>query len=256
MPMASFMAMVELWEKMGFVFLSMEEASEIVLNSKKINHPWIHITFDDGFRNNFTAAYPYLKAKKIPFTIFLSTRNVIEHKRFDNYIIACAVQHTDNLARLKEISTLIGRNYDFADRSELGKDTIGFFKYLPVNEKLKFMDMISSCLSEAEWETLNEMYDSEDVLSPEEVSILGRDPLVHLGSHGHNHYILSTLNEEQINKELNESRMHITSLTGKEPFTYCYPNGKKNDFPEGIDKLCKSNHYKLAFTTAKKKIPD
>jgi peptidoglycan/xylan/chitin deacetylase (PgdA/CDA1 family) len=41
-----------------------------------ILHPWkkrIALTFDDGLEDVYAIAYPYLKEKKIPFTIFIIT---------------------------------------------------------------------------------------------------------------------------------------------------------------------------------------
>ena len=36
--------------------------------------PRVAITFDDGYRDNFTHAFPFLSARNIPFTVFVTTR--------------------------------------------------------------------------------------------------------------------------------------------------------------------------------------
>lgn len=253
--MRYFTRMIDLWEKMGFVFLSMEESMEVVLNRRKINKPWIHLTFDDGYKNNFTILYPYLKSKNIPFTVFLSTRNITEQRRFDNYKIYCSLTHTKN----SEGKHLILDPFREQLPVRTDSDTeilsmVKLFKYFSVTDKEAFIEKIERLLSPEEWKLYNELYDTEEVLSFQDIEIMSKDPLVYFGSHGHNHYILSTLSDDQINFEQTESRKIIYQLTGKQPEAYCYPNGRVGlDFRDNIDKLCIQNQYKVSFTTSKKK---
>ncbi len=39
------------------------------LNTKK----WVCVTFDDGYRDNYTLAYPLLKRLNVPFTVYVTT---------------------------------------------------------------------------------------------------------------------------------------------------------------------------------------
>jgi peptidoglycan/xylan/chitin deacetylase (PgdA/CDA1 family) len=126
---------------------------------------------------------------------------------------------------------------------------VKLFKYFKTHEKEDFLNKVNSLLSVSEWHEYNRKYDSENVLSGEDIRNMSNDPLVHFGSHGYNHYILSTLSEEQINFEQTESKRIIFKLTGKETNSYCYPNGKKTDFPHNIGVLTEQNGYKTGFTT-------
>ena len=40
------------------------------------------LTFDDGFKNNFTNVFPYLEKKKIPALYFISTQHIIDPKNW------------------------------------------------------------------------------------------------------------------------------------------------------------------------------
>lgn len=250
-----FAEMVELWEKMGFVFISMEQAMEVVLEGKKIDRPWIHLTFDDGYKNNYTVLYPYLSSKKIPFTIFLSTRNMVEQRRFDNYKIYCALTHCrDKQARHAVLQPFLEWLPGPGDPDAEILAMVKLFKYFKTHEKEAFLQGIESLLSDAEWRQYNSLYDTEEVLTLEDINTMSKDPLVYFGSHGYNHYILSTLDDDQINFEQRESQKIIEELTGRLPLAYCYPNGRMNeDFPDYIDELCRENNYELSFTTAKEK---
>lgn len=242
---------VKVLSNLGFVFLSMEESMKIVFSGKKFNRPWVHLTFDDGYKNNYTLLYPFLTAKGIPFTIFVSTCNIIENKKFDNFTISCVLSHSDKKNELHLILNDFNIPQDLHQNLGVIKSR---YKSFPTIQKKIFLSKLNQLLTAEEWEKYNKMYDSEEVLSVDELKILSSDSLVHIGSHGHNHYILSTLSDNEINQEQLLSRNIIKEITGKYPITYCYPNGKNKDLPDNIDLLSKSNNYQIGFTTIHKKI--
>lgn len=253
MELNDFKEIIELWGKMGFRFLSMKEALEIVLDNKKVNYPWIHLTFDDGYKNNFTVVYPFLKTRNIPFTIFLSTRNIIENKRFDNYKIICGFVHSKNETEKNNLIT----NFKIPIKSGFENQIMQIassYKYFSLELKEKFMERINNLLTDKEWQDFSSIYKSDDVLRVEEIKIMDKDPLVSFGSHGHNHYILSSLSEEQICYEQTESMIILQSILSKPITTYCYPNGKPWDYPNNIGQLTAKNNYLAGFTTVQKKI--
>lgn len=59
-------------QSQGFRFVDME-AFVAAANGEKREKNLIHITFDDGFEDVFTNAYPILKQHKIPFTLYVTT---------------------------------------------------------------------------------------------------------------------------------------------------------------------------------------
>ena len=53
--------------------LSLQQVEEIIRNKQTIPKYSVAVTFDDGFRNNYSVAYPILERYGIPFAIFLTT---------------------------------------------------------------------------------------------------------------------------------------------------------------------------------------
>ena len=62
------------YKQKGFSFVSIDNLTTLntkhsTLNTKK----WVCVTFDDGYRDNYTLAYPLLKRLNVPFTVYVTT---------------------------------------------------------------------------------------------------------------------------------------------------------------------------------------
>lgn len=60
------------YKQKGFLFVSIDEVSEI-LEKGKVDKPFVCITFDDGYRDNYIDALPILKKEQVPFTVYVTT---------------------------------------------------------------------------------------------------------------------------------------------------------------------------------------
>lgn len=103
------------YQKKGFHFVSLDEAYSIIHNRKDSN-PFCVLTFDDIPDNVYQNAYPILKKRGIPFSVFITTKFVdwINPKTGEQYItmqhlkeldkdMLCTVgAHTSNHTMLRE----------------------------------------------------------------------------------------------------------------------------------------------------------
>lgn len=60
------------YKQKGFRFVSIDEVS-VILEKGKVGKPFVSITFDDGYRDNYTNALPILKKEQVPFTVYVTT---------------------------------------------------------------------------------------------------------------------------------------------------------------------------------------
>lgn len=60
-------------QRKGWRFVSLDEMAMHGLKTVPRNNHWICITFDDGYRDNYTLAYPLLKRLGVPFTVYVTT---------------------------------------------------------------------------------------------------------------------------------------------------------------------------------------
>ena len=60
------------YRKKGYTFVSINDVSLFQVSGFKF-HRFVCVTFDDGYRDNYTLAYPLLKRLNVPFTVYVTT---------------------------------------------------------------------------------------------------------------------------------------------------------------------------------------
>ena len=60
--------------KKKYDLISLDQINERLKNKSKFKKKFIVITFDDGYKDNLTLAYPMFKKHNIPFTIYIGIK--------------------------------------------------------------------------------------------------------------------------------------------------------------------------------------
>ena len=63
---------IETYRQQGHRFVSIDEACEIIGHGRT-DQPFVCLTFDDGYQDNYDIAYPILKQTNLPFAIYVTT---------------------------------------------------------------------------------------------------------------------------------------------------------------------------------------
>ncbi len=72
----TFAKQLDMINEKGFNALTLSEFENACEHNKKLPKRSVLITLDDGWRDNYDYAFPVIKEKKIPVTIFLSTGSI------------------------------------------------------------------------------------------------------------------------------------------------------------------------------------
>ena len=63
---------VKEYQQRGYHFVSIDQACDIIAGKDK-GKPFVCLTFDDGYQDNYDIAYPLLKRLHVPFTVYVTT---------------------------------------------------------------------------------------------------------------------------------------------------------------------------------------
>lgn len=227
------------WLRDNFTLVSLYEAIGLLNNRQKNFNNVLVITFDDGYKDNYTNAFPLLKKYGIPVTIFLSTGLIDSNKSlwFDTIYYAFKLT-SKNEVDLKEFS--FGKYYFSSKSAKLRTADKITLQVKKMNSQRcrYFINYLLNALDVREEETIS----MGRLLSWSEVSEMAKAGVT-FGSHGINHFILSRFSEQEQDYEIRESKKAIKEKTGIDVRIFSFPNGRTQDFTEKTKDFLKRNGY-------------
>ena len=194
--------------------------------------PLAAITFDDGFYSVFKHAFPYLNKEKIPFSIFVNRRAVLENTLW----FTALVLNKNNPAFLKDF---------YVRMLDKKKITYEQFRTLYLHE------IISGIGSNNLTALYNYAARSDEKIFCDisDLKTMLDSRLVSVHFHSSNHFILKNCPDELLVTEIDENKEFVKSITGKKDNHFAIPFGKKNHFDERELRQLKKSGYQFAYTT-------
>lgn len=225
-----------------FNLISIDELISTIKGEKKYCRS-CHITFDDGWRDNYTNAFPLLKKYNVPATIFLATDFIGTTRWFwpERLLFLLADTKSSEIGNCNYILTeeilkmFHEKNAAYEDRIN---SVINFLKN-------KSEESLESVIQDLKKITGNTTLPKKRLLLDwSEVKKMAEHGII-FGSHTKSHAILTNFKDvKKINVELAESKIKIEDKTGNNSQCFCFPNGNWNPH---LIKLVKNNGYKCAF---------
>ena len=175
------------------------------------------LTFDDGYADNYELVLPILKKKGIPATFFISVGFLDGGRMWNDTVIESVRRARDENLDLRGIGLGSYRLVTLQDRAVAVKEIIGRFKYLPLDERTRYVETLA--------EVVGEDLPTDLMMSSEQIRRLHAEGM-DIGAHTVNHPILSRLPPGQAEKEIFESRDLLREITGGKITSFAYPNGQ------------------------------
>jgi len=189
------------------------------------------ITFDDGYENNCTNAFPVLRDHGMPAVYALATSFVRDKKPLWNDLVEFMV----NATQREHVSITWGKG-DQEDVLEVALDAADgrlnmyhwlMYKCVTIDQEQRdeFLAAVAEDLSVST--DTGALYENEDnrPLTAAQVSEMARSELVEFASHSVQHLLLGNTNREQKRHELVQSKREIEAMTGKPCTLFCVPGG-------------------------------
>lgn len=221
--------------------LSLEDFVDITLVGRPTPRRSVIITFDDGYRDNYVNAFPVLAKYGLPATIFVSCDPI----GTDELLWPDRVSAVLNMAHSHEFEV----DLTAPVRCDLRDDTIG--AHFAIHSQLKLLPSAEREAMIARLaETLHvdlEAIRHSSMLSWEEIREMDCAG-ISIGSHTRSHPVLSRLTEEEIDRELRESKQKLEQEIGHVVRTFAYPCGSPSDIDQRVVAAAR-HYYDAAVTT-------
>lgn len=256
----SFKGQLEYLQK-HYSVVTMEQLIRAIEGNEALPPKSVLLTFDDAYIDHFINVFPILKEKGLQGSFFPSVKAITKHEVLQvnkiQFILASASNVNTIIKLIYDQLNKYRRKYELeSDEYYYGKlarddhfdtkETI-FIKRLLQKEleeelRRKIVDYLFEELIGIEEGTFSrELY-----MNIDQIKCLKRNGM-HIGSHGFDHYWLSSLSKERQENEINLSLAFLNSI-GVDilNWTMCYPYGNYNEVTINI---LKSKGCKLALTT-------
>ena len=200
------------------------------------------ISFDDGYLDNYTSAYPILRKHNFPAVIFLTSEHIGTDAPFYWDLAAYCFHYT----KRDYLTFPDGREYQWSDSAELSqinKNWIEYMKTLPEDKKQTWVKRLPEQLGVSvpagffqklmvNWDQVREMHKGG----------------IEFGAHTMHHPILTRIPLEQVRTEVEGSKCRIEKELGDPVLSFAYPNGMPTDMNDKIEKIVADAGIGTAFT--------
>ncbi|HEY7514516.1 MAG TPA: polysaccharide deacetylase family protein [Vicinamibacteria bacterium] len=203
----------------------------------------VAITFDDGYRDNFDEAFPALRSRGLPATVFVSVENVERGMPFWWDRVAAAVDGAPrgpveiDLGGGIEVVNLDG----LRTRRRLVDRACEALKLMPHEEASAVLEALSGALGGTGPAT-------GEILSWDQVAEMAGGG-IEIGSHTLDHPVLSRLGADEAERQIVESRRRLEDRLGSPVRFFAYPNGKRDDVTPRVKEMVRRAGYHGAFST-------
>ncbi len=200
------------------------------------------ITFDDGYYDNYSNAYPILRERNLPAVIFLATDYIEREIPFYWDYVAYCFSHTERTSAELPVLGLVSWT-NTQERKAAVKRWINSIKQFPDQDKKTVVRELAALLDvnvpshafanlHATWDQVREMSRNG----------------IEMGAHTATHPILTRVSLSRVEEELRLSKEKIEDELGRPVISFAYPNGGVNDFSPEVVSLVKKIGFELAFT--------
>lgn len=228
------------WKRKKCIFVSLDEVTEIIRCRKHLNHKFVALTLDDGYKDNLVHGYPIFKAHKIPFCIYVTNS-------FPN-------QTTDLWWFALESLVLNNETLAFPEMRVVANDTkkkkAENFLILRENILTKhFKNPLIYLQQFGEFDFDVSKARSELCLSWDDIVELSEDSLTTIGCHTVNHYPLSKLDPNDVIAEITNSKDELEKRLRKPIKHFAFPFGSIHEANQREYEIAASVGFDTIVTT-------
>jgi peptidoglycan/xylan/chitin deacetylase (PgdA/CDA1 family) len=231
------------WLKSRYHIATLTEARDFVRRPGGFRHPTLLLTFDDGYLDNYMAAYSILRSHSVPATFFLATSYVGSRRLPWWDAIAFVVKMSRRQSLRLSYPEPLTLRLDDADRNMAVRLILRHFKSVRARNPGRFMrELADACGMDIPEYAPERLF--LDWPEAAEMRLAGMD----IGSHTHSHELLGKLAPERQLEEASLSGELIRRRLGSFPLAISYPVGKAGAYTADTFTAMEAAGYELGFS--------
>ena len=231
--------------KENFNVVTMEDVimAETTEGRYKLPDRALLLTFDDGYIDNYTVAYPLLKKYGFQGAFFIPAKTFTENVVLDVNMIHFILASADIDRLVEDVSRLLAENqneYGIPSVSELWQkyavanrfdnEKVVFCKRIlqtAVPEELR--NRMCDALFEKYVGLPEESFSRELYMNRDQIRIM-KEGGMFFGLHGYDHYWLANLSEEQMHEDISRALEALEEFIDPDCWVMNYPYGNQNRY--------------------------
>jgi peptidoglycan/xylan/chitin deacetylase (PgdA/CDA1 family) len=234
------------WLKQNTRILSEKDLINLITTAadshEKSKIPLVAITFDDGYLDNYTLAYPVLKSLNIQAIFFVCTAMITDRRLWWWDIVAYLINKCQ-----KPFIVMDNWHHDFlTERS----GTIQFFQ--SAMKKLSAVQ-INQCIEDISnaCDVALPSIDLQDreLMNWNQIREMSSNQMT-VASHTHTHPTLALLSNLEMQEELVLSKKILENQLGQRVLSISYPFGDHCYIPSVVQTIARNCGYQLGFTSS------
>lgn len=200
------------------------------------------VTFDDGYRDNGSVAWPIMRELGIPGVVFLTTDHIGTSKPFLCDFVAYCFHRTEEVA-VDDPQIGVKSLRSDSDRHAAAAAWVEASKRLPARDRWSAAETLADRLRvKPPAEAFTDL-----CLTWEEVRRLEQEGLA-FGGHTQSHPILTRQTLAEARREILGCQERLLSELGHPALSFAYPNGSRMDYAPEHERVVESCGFHLAFT--------
>lgn len=232
--------------KKGWNVISLNKMINILDSDNELPPYSVVLTVDDGYKDFYEIAYPFLKKYNMPATFFPTINFVngawlwwdkityiLDKTPFESF----AFEYSNERMRL---------NMKNAESKCISWQNLSDYCIKIKNEKK--WELVVKLEKDLKVTPPNSPNDEYKPVSWNDLKELSQNN-IEIGAHTLSHPILNKVNNDDLKEELLKPINIFKDKLDIDVTSLCYPNGKKEDINDNVKKILENSKYKCAVTT-------
>ena len=226
--------------------ITCQELAQLIDAGRPVPRRAVIVTFDDGYQDNHDVVLPILRRHGVPAVVFVATgymdsRETYWYDQLVHWMLRVERAELD----LPGGGTRLHVGGDQAARRRTAQAALKHLKVLPEGLRRETIDAWRRALGAP---ACDEFSGNNGPMSWGQVKALA-DAGIEIGSHSVTHPVLANVaDDEQLERELVDSKAQIEARTGQQVVSLAYPVGGPGAYSERVVEFVRRAGYRFGFT--------